>query len=71
MNAARLSAGNQLSMRRAKLGKAQHQIAKEIGCSPSAVSAWETDERRPGLEYFRRIAETYRVDVALLIAWFE
>lgn len=53
--------GERLRKLREIRGMSQSDLAKAIGCEPSAISHWETGEREPTLTNLLRLAEGLRL----------
>ena len=56
-----------LALSRKKNKLSQAQVAKYIGVSPSAVSAYELGEVTPSLEILMKLANLYRVPADYLL----
>ncbi len=56
-----------LALSRKKNKLSQAQVAKYIGVSPSAVSAYELGEVTPSLEILMKLANLYRVSADYLL----
>lgn len=44
---------------RLKAGWTQAQVAEHLGVQPSAVTMWETGERKPNIIMLKRLAELF------------
>ena len=57
--------GTKLFTARVRLGKQQKEIAKIIGCAPTAISNWEHDICKPRKKYVSKIEELYEQSKAI------
>ena len=44
---------------RLKVGWTQAQVAEQLGVRPSAVTMWETGERKPNIIMLKRLADLF------------
>ena len=44
---------------RLKVGWTQAQVAEQLGVQPSAVTMWETGERKPNIIVLKRLADLF------------
>jgi len=56
------SPGNQLRTARVAADLTQEALAAKLRCTKSAVSRWESEERRPELEHALRLREVLKID---------
>ena len=57
-SASDVSFGAWIQQRRKALDLTQDELARRVGCSPSAIRKIESDERRPS----RQVAELHKID---------
>ena len=56
------SPGDQLREARIAADLTQPALAAKLGCTKSAVSRWESEERRPELEHALKLKEVLKID---------
>ena len=56
------SPGDQLRTARIAADLTQPALAAKLGCTKSAVSRWESEERAPELEYALKLKEVLKID---------
>jgi transcriptional regulator with XRE-family HTH domain len=57
-----LSAGDTLRAARLAADLSQPELAAKLGCTKSAVSRWESAERRPELGHALKLKEVLKID---------
>lgn len=57
---------NRLAFYRVVMGIKQHELARQIGVTPSAISTWERDEAIPRKKHAQMVAELLQVPVRKL-----
>ena len=58
-------AGKKIKYYRLKKGLTSEELANKIGCTKAAISLYENDERDPGNEMLKKIAD------ALDVSWIQ
>ena len=59
--------GTRIKTMRLSRGMSRLDLAGKVGASRSAVSMWENDSRRPGLDMFEALADVFNVPLSYLL----